>query len=241
MTSMPTDDTSATRPCREVDDEIVVIEGRRAHWFTQLEHDRFRKWWGQHRAWRARLVEQDRQPACYSLISVKRTTAFARWILGMSSAATVLAFAIYIQTYLSILSIMSIKDDCVSQEFIANANLNAAVAVVVFLASGLLALLAITWPAGWGIGRNLLRSMKAQNLPPLQPGQELDGWSEFHVNGRVVFWQKTVVVLSALIFFGLIFRLVFTPIGDKPEGVRAELHKFELRCLQRQPPDPGYS
>jgi len=235
---MLTDDTSATRPSREVDDEIVVIEGGALIGSRSSNTIGFEKWWGQHRAWRARLVEQDRQPARYSLISVQRTTAVARWLLGMSSAATVLAFAIYIQTYLSI---MSIKDDCVSQEFIANANLNAAVAVVVFLASGLLALLAITWPAGWGIGRNLLRSMKAQNLPPLQPGQDLDGWSEFHVNGRVVFWQKTVVVLSALIFFGLIFRLVFTPIGDKPEGVRAELHKFELRCLQRQPPDPGYS
>jgi len=156
----------------------------------------------------------------------------------MSSAATVLAFAIYIQTYLSI---MSIKDDCVSQKFIANANLNAVVAVVGFLVSGLLALLAITWPAGWGVGRNLRLSMKALKLPPLQPGQELDGWSELQVRERVVFWQKIMVAVSSLIFFGLILILVFSPVGGKPEGVRAELHKFELRCLQRQPPDPGYS
>ena len=73
-------------------------------------YDRFQKWWGPYQAWRARFREQQRQPACYSLIAVQRATAVAKWLLGLSGAGTVLAFTLYIQSYLSILSI---KNDCV--------------------------------------------------------------------------------------------------------------------------------
>jgi hypothetical protein len=90
-----------------------------AHWFRQIEHDRFGKWWGQYQAWRARFREQQRLPASYSLIAVQRATAVAKWLVGLSGAATVLAFALYIQSYLSILSI---KNDCVSLRFVADAN-----------------------------------------------------------------------------------------------------------------------
>jgi hypothetical protein len=100
--------------------------------------------------------------------------------------------------------------------------------------SGLLALFALAWPTAVGIRRNLLRWWKADKLPPLQPGHEFDGWSEFQVTGRVTILQGVSVFLSSLFFFGLIYILVFSGIGMKPEGV---LHYFELQCPQ--PPDPG--
>ena len=79
--------------------------------------DRFQKWWGQYlatcarldeamqtietairdqwrgryQAWDARLREQQRQPARYSLIAVQYPTAVAKWLLGHSGAGTVLA------------------------------------------------------------------------------------------------------------------------------------------------------
>jgi hypothetical protein len=66
----------------------------------------------------------------------------------------------------------------------------------------MLALLAIAWPTAVGIGRNLLRWMKADKLPPLQPGHEFDGWSEFQVTGRVTITQAVMLFFSFLIFFG---------------------------------------
>jgi hypothetical protein len=101
--------------------------------------DRLRRWWGQFRAWKARLDEQQHQRACYSLISVQRASAVAKWLAGMSGAGTVLAFAFYIQSYLSILSI---KNDCVSRRFVADANGAAVWIAGFFLVSGMLALLA---------------------------------------------------------------------------------------------------
>jgi hypothetical protein len=196
--------------------------------------DRFRKRWGQFRAWKARLDEQQHQPACYSLISVQRATVVAKWLAGMSGAGTVLALAFHIQGYLSILSI---KNDCVSRRFVADANTGAVWFARLFL---VLALLAIAWPVAVGIGRNLLRWMKAHKLPPLQPGHEFDGWSESQVTGRVTFFQWFMVFFSSLLFFGLTFSLVFYAIGSKPEGLLEELHNFELQCLP-QPPDQGVS
>jgi hypothetical protein len=200
--------------------------------------DRFQKSRGQYQAWRARYDEQARQqPACYSLIAVQRATAVAKWLLGLSGAGTVLAFAFYIQSYLSILSI---KNDCVSLRFVADANSGAAWLARLFLLSGMLALLAIAWPAAVGIARNLLRWMKAHKLPPLQPGHEFDGWSDFQVTGRVTILQWVMVTVSSLLFFGLTFSLVFSAPVIKPEGVLEEWHKFELQCLPL-PPDQGAS
>jgi hypothetical protein len=96
--------------------------------------DRFQKWRGPYQAWRARYDEQARQqPACYSLIAVQRATAVAKWLLGLSGAGTVLAFAFYIQSYLSILSI---KNDCVSRRFVADANSGAALMARCFCCPG---------------------------------------------------------------------------------------------------------
>jgi hypothetical protein len=194
---------------------------------------RFQKWRGQYQAWDARFREQQRQRACYSLIAVQRATAIAKWLLGLSAAATVLAFALYIQSYLSILSI---KNDCVSLRFVADANSGAVWFARGFLLSGALALFALAWPTAVGIGRNLLRWWKAHKLPPLQPGHEFDRWSEFQVTGRVTIPQCVMVFFSSLFFFGLICVLVFSEIGMKPEGVLKEWHNFELQCPQ--PPDP---
>ena len=199
--------------------------------------DRFQKWRGQYQAWRARLDEQGHQPACYSLIAVQRTTAVAKWLAGLSGAGTVLAFGFYVQSYLSILSI---KNDCVSLQFVADANRGAALFAVLFLVSGMLALLAIAWPTGVGIARNRLRWTKALKLPPLQPGHEFDGWSEFLVSQRVTGLQWVLLFVSALLFFGLTYTLVSFAIGSKPEGVLEEWHNFELQCLP-QPPDKGVS
>jgi hypothetical protein len=196
--------------------------------------DRFQKWWGQYRAWRARFREQQRQPASYSLIAVQRATAVAKWLVGLSGAATVLAFALYIQSYLSILSI---KNDCVSLRFVADANSGAVWYARGFLLSGVLALFALAWPTAVGIRRNFLCWLKALKLPPLQPGHEFDGWSEYQVTGRVTILQCVLVFFSSVFFFGLISLLVFSGIGIKPEGVLKEWHNFELQCPQ-PPSDP---
>jgi len=151
----------------------------------------------------------------------------------MSGAGTVLAFAFYIQSYLSILSILSIKNDCVALRFVADANWGAVSYARWFVLSGVLALLAIALPALVGIERNLRRWQKAYKLPPLQPGLEFDGWTEFQVR-RVPTVQWFMVGISSVIFFALTFNLVYSAPGSKPEGVR---HYFELQCSQ--PSDPG--
>jgi hypothetical protein len=199
--------------------------------------DQFRKWRGQYQAWRARYREQQRQPAGFSLIAVERGTAVAKWLVGLNGAATVLAYTLHTQSFLSILSI---KSDCVSQRFVADAISQAASFAGLFLVSGMLALFAIALPAALGIGRNLLRWMKAHKEPPLQPGHEFDGWSDYQVTGRVTIWQWILVIFSSVLFFGLTFFLVFSEIGMTPERVWQHWHKFELQCLP-QPPDQGVS
>jgi hypothetical protein len=134
----------------------------------------------------------------------------------------------------------SIKNDCISLRFVADANSGAVWFARGFLASGMLALLAIAWPTSAGIGRNLLRWMKAHKLPPLQPGHEFDGWSESQVTRRVTILQLFMLFFSSLLFFELTLILVFSAIGSKPEGLLEGWHKFELQCLP-QPPDQGAS
>jgi hypothetical protein len=196
--------------------------------------DRFQKWRVWYQAWRARFDEQARQPPCYSLIAVQRATAIAKWFVGLSGAGTVLAFTLYIQSYLSILSI---KNDCVSLQFVADANKGAVAYARGFLASGILALLAIALPHAVGMGRNFL-SWKASKQPPLQSGHEFDGWSEVQVTSRVTIWQCAMVLLSAVLFFGLALIPVYSAIGSTPEGVLKEWHYFERQCPQ-PPSDPG--
>ena len=158
--------------------------------------------------------------------------------MGLNGAATVLAFAVHAQSYLSILSI---KSDCASRLFVADAISQAASFAASFLLSGMLALFAIALPPAVGMGRNFLSWWKASKQPPLQPGHEFDGWSECQVTGRVTIPQCVMVFFSSLFFFGLIYILVSSGIGMKPEGVLAEWHKFELQCLPPQPSDHGAS
>ena len=157
--------------------------------------------------------------------------------MGLNGAATVLAFAVHAQSYLSILSI---KSDCASRLFVADAISQAASFAASFLLSGMLALFAIALPPAVGMGRNFLSWWKASKQPPLQPGHEFDGWSEVQVMSRVTIWQWWMVLLSAVLFFGLTSMLVFSEIGMKPELVLRYWHKFELQCLP-QPPDQGVS
>jgi hypothetical protein len=161
-------------------------------------------------------------------------TAVAKWLLGLSGGGTVLAFGFYVQSYLSILSI---KNDCVSLRFVGNANLGASYLARWYLVSGGLALLAIAFPTAIGIGRNVLRWWKALKWPPLQPGHEFDGWYEYQVAERITFWQCALVVYSAYLFFAMTLSLPFSTIGSTPEGVRAEWHPFEVTCSLPQPPD----
>jgi hypothetical protein len=167
--------------------------------------------------------------ASYSLIAVERATAVAKWLVGLNGAATQ-----------SFLSVLSIRSDCVSRRFVADAISQAASAAGLFLVSGILALFAVALPAALGFGLNLLRWMKANKMPPLQPGHEFDGWSEYHVTIRVMIWQWILVSVSSVLFFGLTFILVFSEIGMTPERVWQHWHKFELQCLP-QPPDQGVS
>jgi hypothetical protein len=57
-------------------------------------------------------------PADFSLNWVRHVTTIAKWLAGLSGAGVVLAFAFYMQAYLWILSI---KNDCASQRFVADA------------------------------------------------------------------------------------------------------------------------
>ena len=116
--------------------------------------------------------------------------------MGLNGAATVLAFAVHAQSYLSILSI---KSDCASRLFVADAISQAASFAASFLLSGMLALFAIALPPAVGMGRNFL-SWKASKQPPLQSGHEFDGWSEVQVTSRVTIWQCAMVLLSAVLF-----------------------------------------
>ena len=164
--------------------------------------------------------------------------AFSNWTAIALGAGTVLALTFYIQSYLSILSI---KNDCVALRFVADANSGAAWYARGFLISGGLALLALVWPTWVGIRRNFLRWYKASKLPPLQPGHEFDGWSDFQVTDRVTIPQCVMVFLSFLFFFGLTYFLVSSGIGMTPEGVLKEWHYFELQCPAAKPPYQGAS
>jgi hypothetical protein len=190
--------------------------------------DRFRKWQAKHQAVRERLDEQGGQPPNYSLISMQRATVVAKWLAGMSGGATVLAFAFYIQSFLSILSI---KGDCVSRAFVAEANKGAVFFARIYLVSGMLALVAIALPPAVGIGRNFLRWTKNYELPRLQLGHEFDGWSERQVIDRVALWQSLLVWLCVFVFFGVTLSLAFLwEIATTPERVLEEWHYLETKC-----------
>jgi hypothetical protein len=188
---------------------------------------RWDRWWAE----QARVNWQQRQPASYSLNLVQYTTTLAKWLAGLSGAAVVLSFAFFIPAYLSM---MSIKDDCASQQFIGDA-LGGAVHFLEFsFAAGALALLAIVWPVFIGWGRNNARWKRG--YPPLRPGQPFDGWSE----RRVGLWsvlQGVFVVLSAALLIFLVLFVIFgvgRPLST-PEGVQKWWHHFELKCI---PPVP---
>jgi hypothetical protein len=196
--------------------------------------DRLREWWARYRAEGARVRWQDRQPATYSLISVQRNTMLAKWLAGLSGGVVVLAFAYYIQAYLSILSI---KDDCASRLFVADAIKGAVLCAGMALAAGILALAAISWPAMIGMWRNRFAGRRRrEDKPPLRPGDEFDGLSESLLSLSIP--QGLLTFLSALVLFGLIFIVVFLAPPIKPEGVQKIWHKFELQCLPKSQPIP---
>jgi len=216
--------------CARLDEALPTID-RAIRDRISRGKSRTAQWWGRYRAWDARFHEQQHQPARYSLIAVPHATAFAKWLLGLSGAGMVVAFGFYVQSYLSILSI---KNDCVSLHFVAAAISDAARLAGLFLLSGILALFALIWPTVVGIGRNLLRWYKAHELPPLQPEHKFDEWSDFQVTGRVTIVQGVLVGFSFLLFVLLTFGLVFFSVGSTPEGVLRIWHKFELQCLLPQ-------
>jgi hypothetical protein len=94
--------------------------------------------------WRGQSHWLQHQQTGYSLVWVQHTTALAKWLAGLSGAALVLIYALYMRSYLSILSI---RGDCVSREFVANVHKAAAYFLVLAVASGVRALAAISWPA----------------------------------------------------------------------------------------------
>ena len=192
--------------------------------------DRFRQWWAQYWAWDARLRWQDRRPAHYSLIAVRRATTAAKWLVGLNGAALVLSFSFYIQAYMSILSI---KGDCPSLLFVADAIKGALIFASWFLVAGTLAAIAAGWPSAIGIGRNMLGWRKGR--PPLEPEHEFEGWSEFQVANRVAGQQWILVVVSSVFFFAAVVGVLILRVGSNPGE---EWHSFELQCLPK-PSDQG--
>ena len=188
----------------------ILVRSRptRLRWLVRHIRDRVRKWCDQHNKWRARfwawrtqrLNSQrtrrdwlDSQPARYVPLRVQRTTTVAKWLAGLSGAGVVLAFAFYMQAYLSILSI---KDDCVSRRFVADAIWTAAVLVLCTIVAGLFALAAIVGPSACGMRRNWRRRREAK--PPLQSGHEFDGLSEGQVRRT---WRLQVLSASLLVSY----------------------------------------
>jgi hypothetical protein len=180
----------------------------------------------------ARVRWLDSQPARDMPIRVQHTTTVAKWLAGLSGAGAVLAFAFYMQAYLSILSI---NDVCVSRRFVADA-IGAATAFVVWtvVVCGLPAVAAIVCPSMVGVARNWRRKREAK--PPLQPGHEFDGLSEGQVlNVWVSQMLLLLVSISALAtLIGFFIWLGAARLG-KPEGVQKMWHEFELRCVQQVP------
>lgn len=198
-----------------------------------------RQWWARYRAEGARLRWQDDQPARYTLVAVQRATTVAKWLAGLSGAALVLAFAFYIQAYLSI---PSIKDDCVARLFVADAIKGALLFAWWALVAGVLALVTISLPALVGVWRNRASfggRRRRMNQPPLELGHELDGLTEWHVS-FVAGAQAALLFFSCGALFLLVFGLLYFGIGSKPEGIQKGWHEFELKCLP-QPPDQGIS
>jgi hypothetical protein len=138
-------------------------------------------------------------------------------------------------------SILSIKDDCVSRGFVADAIKSAHWFMGLSLSAGVLALAAIAWPSAIGIGRNRLRWRKAQKLPPLKPGHEFEGWTEFQATFRVPFWQWLMVVLSLGLLVLQIWLWLFVFGGSTPESVQRIWHGFEVPCVRGFTPDQGVS
>ena len=174
------------------------------------------------------------RPAGYSLNWVQHTTTVAKWLAGLNGAAVVLAFAYYIQAYLSILSI---KNDCASRLFVADAMNGAVQFIGLAVIAGIMALTAIAWPAAVvGARRNSARRRSLQL--PLRPGQEFDGLSEAQVYRRAWFPQfllcfSSAVLLSLLVWFLTIHVGVTIA---KPEGLQDWWRAFEVKC-PKQPPD----
>jgi hypothetical protein len=147
--------------------------------------------------WRGQSHWLQHQQTGYSLVWVQHTTALAKWLAGLSGAALVLIYALYMRSYLSILSI---RGDCVSREFVA--NVHKAGRVLSSSRRGL-------WRPGAGchqlagIGR-LCRNRR--NAPrqrgakaPLQPGHEFDGLTENQVS-IYSFPQKVLLPSPRLLY-----------------------------------------
>lgn len=204
----------------------------RVRWQFRHVRDRARKWCDQHE-WCARFwgwwtgASLPERPASYSRGLVRNTTTLARWLAGLSGAAMVLSFAFYMQAYLSILSI---KDDCVSRRFVADAIGGAVQFLDLSLLAGVSALAAIVWPVCVGAFRN--RARRKWSTPPLQSGHEFDGWSENRVRLcwllRLLFMSISAGSLITLIYFLLHVGGALST----PEGIQEHWHcNFEVGCL----------
>jgi hypothetical protein len=137
--------------------------------------DRYDNWMAERLAFYAtnlRLIRLDRQPASYSIISASRASTVGLWFAGISGAALVLSFAFLIQAYLSL------KGDCATGEFVADAVFGAKVFILMHMSSGAFALIAAWLPAWTGGCRNYRRRRHNPQQPPLGSGHEYEGWSE---------------------------------------------------------------
>jgi hypothetical protein len=145
--------------------------------------------------------------------------------VGLNGVALALAFTFYIQAYLSI---PSIKDDCASRRFVADAMWGPDRLGRWFLFAGALALIAVALP---GIIASLRNFRRGRTLPLLRSGREFDGWSEESVLG-VVWAQALLMAVSFVIWAVFTVYLLIAAPDSTPEGVQRDWHNFELKCLQ---------
>ena len=106
-----------------------------------------------------------------------------------------------------------------------------------FLSAGALALIAARLPTIFGMVRNVHRHrFKPPTTAPLQPGQELDDWSEHRVT-IVAFVQWGLVLLSSIAFVGVLYALMALPSWWTEENFRKKAwEEFEQKCAAK--PDP---
>jgi hypothetical protein len=181
---------------------------------------RLQAWWESFQ--QSRRSDRSR-PASYALVAAKRASAAGLWLAAVNGVALVVTFSWFGETYLTL------KGDCVSRLFTFQALDVARILARWFVVAAAFALIAARLPTMVGMVRNVHQHrFKPPTTAPLQPGQELDGWSEHRVT-PVAIVQWGLVIASGAIFGLLLYGLLLA-VPLTVESLRMEW--AELSCVR---------